>query len=497
MVVGLLTKENAPRAKRVLAVLVERDDLHRDVPGQRVVLELAQHGPAQHVRQEHVERHGGRLELLGQIERLGAAVGNQDLETLVAGEIDQNPRVMRVVLDDQENRIARLEVEAVVGKLFDDALLRRGLQHRRRTVRRGLQDARRHRRPGIFQRQIQREGRALARRRAQMDFTAEQARELAADGETKPGAAIFAAGAGVGLLERFEDQLLLLLGNADAGVGHFERDHRGGVIEQWMFRAPAAERRRHGHAHAALGGELERVGQQVLQHLLQAFGIRHHAAAEIAVDLDLERQMAVLGFVPERPSHGFQQVRGQDFLGIDRHGAGLDLRQIEDVADQVEQVGAGAMDGAGEFDLLVGQVAVGVFGELLAEDQDRVERRAQLVRHVGQEFRLVLRGQRQFGRLFLQRAAGLLDFLVLPFHFDVALGELLRLLLELLVGLLQFLLLGLQFAGELLRLLQQAFGLHRRLDRVEHDADAIGELLEEGHLRGGERRPPKKVRSRL
>ena len=86
--------------------------------------------------------------------------------------------------------------------------------------------------------------------------------------------------------------------------------------------------------------------------------------------------------------------------------------------------------------------------------------------------------------LFLERAPRLLDFLVLGLDFDVALGELLRLLLELVVGLLQFALLGLQFAGELLRLLQQTFGLHRGLDRVEHDADGIGELLEECHLRG-------------
>ena len=63
------------------------------------------------------------------------------------------------------------------------------------------------------------------------------------------------------------------------------------------------------------------------------------------------------------------------------------------------------------------------------------------------------------------RAARLLDFLVLALDFDVAFGELLRLLFELLVGLLQFLLLRLQLAGELLRLLEQALGLHRRLDR--------------------------------
>ncbi len=102
----------------------------------------------------------------------------------------------------------------------------------------------------------------------------------------------------------------------------------------------------------------------------------------------------------------------------------------------------------------------------------RVERRAQLVRHVGQELRLVLRSERQFAGLFFQRAAGLLDFLVLAFHFVVLFGELLRLLRELFVGLLQFLLLRLQFGGELLRLLQQAFSLHRGFDGVEHDADA-------------------------
>ena len=106
---GRLVDEGKRAARqRVLAVFVERDDLHRNVPGQRIVLELAQHGPAQHVRQEHVERNRRGLELLGEFQRLGAATGDQHLETLVAGEIDQHPRVMRIVLDDQEDGVARL-----------------------------------------------------------------------------------------------------------------------------------------------------------------------------------------------------------------------------------------------------------------------------------------------------------------------------------------------------------------------------------------------------
>ncbi len=41
--------------------------------GQRILLELAEHRPAEHVGQEDVERHRGRLELLGEIQCVGAA----------------------------------------------------------------------------------------------------------------------------------------------------------------------------------------------------------------------------------------------------------------------------------------------------------------------------------------------------------------------------------------------------------------------------------------
>ena len=121
------------------------------------------------------------------------------------------------------------------------------------------------------------------------------------------------------------------------------------------------------------------------------------------------------------------------------------------------------------------RLLVRVLGQLLAEDQDRVQRRAQLVRHVGEELGLVARGQRQLRGLFLQRAAGLLDLLVLAFHLGLLLGQQRGLERDFLVGLLQFVLLRLQFAGELLRLRQQALGAHRRLDGVEHDADASRE----------------------
>jgi hypothetical protein len=57
------------------------------------------------------------------------------------------------------------------------------------------------------------------------------------------------------------------------------------------------------------------------------------------------------------------------------------------------------------------------------------------VRHVGQEFRLVLRRQRELGRLVLQATPGELDLFVLELDVAVLLGQQPRLLLELVIGL--------------------------------------------------------------
>ena len=137
---------------------------------------------------------------------------------------------------------------------------------------------------------------------------------------------------------------------------------------------------------------------------------------------------------------------------------------------------------------------------MLRQDQQAVERRAQLVRHVGQELGLVLGGQRELLGLLLQRQLGLLDLAVLGFDLGLLLGQQARLsppaprwsaaappaassaaprtpaasglLLQPLVGLGQLLLLALQLLGQRLRLLEQLLGPHVGGDGVQHDADA-------------------------
>ena len=79
----------------------------------------------------------------------------------------------------------------------------------------------------------------------------------------------------------------------------------------------------------------------------------------------------------------------------------------------------------------------------------------------------------------------LLHLLVLVLHLDVLVGEEARLLLQLLVGVLQLFLLALELRGERLRLPEQVLGPHIGLDGVDHDADALGELIEEGLVARG------------
>src|SRR5687768_6807807 len=54
------------------------------------------------------------------------------------------------------------------------------------------------------------------------------------------------------------------------------------------------------------------------------------------------------------------------------------------------------------------------------------------------------------------------------------------------VGLLQLLLLRLQFARQRLRLLEEILGSHVRFERVQHDADGFGELVQERQMRWAE-----------
>ncbi len=85
----------------MVAVFIERQHLHRNMPRRWILLQVVEDSPAQHVRQKNVQRNGCRVELARQGQRIGTAPRHQDLEPVVMRKIAQDARVVRIVFDNQ------------------------------------------------------------------------------------------------------------------------------------------------------------------------------------------------------------------------------------------------------------------------------------------------------------------------------------------------------------------------------------------------------------
>ncbi len=82
--------------------------------------------------------------------------------------------------------------------------------------------------------------------------------------------------------------------------------------------------------------ELDRVLDEVRQHLRQAIRVRHHHRARAwAVDQDLE--IVALGLALEPGSHVRDQLAQVDVAGLEPELPGLQLGQVQEVAHQALQ----------------------------------------------------------------------------------------------------------------------------------------------------------------
>ena len=287
----------------MLTLLLDRQNLHRDVPRRGVELQAVEHRPAEHVGEEHIERNRGRQVLARQRQRGRAAIGDDALEAAIAGQAEQHPRVVRVVLDNQQCLVAGFDAIAVV----DDDFSLRDRQHRQRgdPLAGGVADAPGRHRDGsgracVHERQVEREGAPLAGHADEPNLAAEQRRELAADRQSEAGAAVLPAGSGVGLLERLEDQPLLLRSDANASVGDLDGDRRWRKPQHRVIRRPSSRHLLDAHLDLSMSRELERVREQVLQDLLETLRVAGEGGRQGVVDLDLERQVLRFGDVVER-----------------------------------------------------------------------------------------------------------------------------------------------------------------------------------------------------
>ena len=196
--------------------------MDRDVPGAEVVLQEVEERPTIHIGQADVEGDGVGLVSMREGERPCPILRDQALEAALARQFQQDGGEHRVVLDDEHDVVARLDGLTVVGR-GRERHGGGGLPAHRRGGPIALVNLHRAAHPrgrGRLEGKEQSEGAAFAGRALQDDLTAQEPRDLAADGEAEAGPAVFPAGRAVRLLEGLEDNALLVLRDADSRVAH-------------------------------------------------------------------------------------------------------------------------------------------------------------------------------------------------------------------------------------------------------------------------------------
>ena len=173
--------------------------------------------------------------------------------------------------------------------------------------------------------------------------------------------------------EGLENPLLVLGGDAGAGILDFDQQVPPTVV-------PHAQ----AEGHAALLGELHCVADQVDQNLSQASFIALDVARKRRGLVELEVEPLLFG----AQAHHVGDVAGHatevEGSNLQLQASGLDLGHLQHVVDQGQEVLAAAVDDVQALDLGAGQLRIAPHHA--REAKNGVQRRAQLVAHVGQKY---------------------------------------------------------------------------------------------------------------
>ena len=186
----------------------------------------------------------------------------------------------------------------------------------------------------FFDRNAHRHDRADTFGRADFQRAALQLGQRARDGEAKAGPGMALGELVLHLFERPAELAQRFLRDAAAIVLDGQHQRAGGVAGAHRY-------------VAALAGEFHRVRQKVDDDLLDrpAIGEQRHRIGDAGFDGDrLFRRLQ------RDDANRFADQRTEiDFLAVHRELAGLDLRHVEDVVDDAQQIFAAAVDVGGIF----------------------------------------------------------------------------------------------------------------------------------------------------
>jgi hypothetical protein len=232
---------------------------------------------------------------------------------------------------------------------------------------------------------VERDGEAAAAARGACDIerAAHELHQLAADRKAEPGALDMQVVL-PHLLEGREYPFELLGRDANARI--LDLESQPAVPDRGIVAV-------HAEVDHAAPRELDGVAEQVQENLAELPLIGDDRGGQSSGGLEAERQAALHGAHARDVTDVAQERVEVELCRIELELARLDLGEIQHLADQVEQVLAAALDR--RHPLGTRGAEIGVALQQLCVAEDPVQRRAQLVAHVGEK--LALRTARALG----------------------------------------------------------------------------------------------------
>ena len=198
------------------------------------------------------------------------------------------------------------------------------------------------------------------------------------DGHAQAGAAETVGDGGIFLGEGVKQMGKKVFAHADAGVGDGEAESGLAAELPGPF---------HGEGDlAALGGEFDRIAEDVDEHLAELHIVADVIIVHLAVDMALVIQPLLLALAAEHSVDGLQQAGEGELLIFQHKPAGLDAGHIQNIIDEVQK-----MLGRGVNLLQIGFGLFRRFGIVegnVVQPDDGIHGGADFMAHVGEEGRL-------------------------------------------------------------------------------------------------------------
>ncbi len=126
---------------------------------------------------------------------------------------------------------------------------------------------------------------------------------------------------------------------------------------------------------------------------------------------------------PQHAAQGGEKIGNFEFNGPGFEFARFHFGQIQQIVDEFEQILRGFADVIDLLLLFSGERSIGAVAQQASERKNRIERRAELVAHVGEELRLQLVGAPEVVGLFVQFGVKRHDTAVRVFQFTIDAGQ--------------------------------------------------------------------------